>query len=193
MANNPSTESDVAKKKHFRKKNDDPLVLPKSAAGRQRMQIEKLMRNPDKPVYIPDEKKEWTPRAPAEFVRDVMGSSAGAGSGEFHVYRGYRRRENARQAYIQVKGEKDELDRTYHEKLEENQKLADKKTAKKRAKRLKQKQNLLAKKKKKEKAAEKAKRKGEGGEEGSEEESDESSSDSEKEDAQDNCFVIGGK
>lgn len=38
-----------------------------------------------------------------------------------------------------------------------------------------------------------AKRKGEGCEEGSEEESDESSSDSEKEDAQDNCFVIGGK
>ncbi|XP_041456697.1 tigger transposable element-derived protein 4-like isoform X2 [Lytechinus variegatus] len=134
MANNPPAENDLAKKKNFRKNNDDPLVLPKSAADKQRMQIEKLMRNPEKPVFIPDAKKEWTPRAPAEFVRDVMGSSAGAGSGEFHVYRGYRRRENARQAFIQNKAEKDEQDREYHKKLEENQKLANQKTAKKRAK-----------------------------------------------------------
>ena len=35
-----------------------------------------------------------------------MGSSAGAGSGEFHVYRHLRRKEYARQKFIQEKGHK---------------------------------------------------------------------------------------
>ena len=35
-----------------------------------------------------------------------MGSSAGAGSGEFHVYRHLRRKEYARQKFIQQKGQK---------------------------------------------------------------------------------------
>jgi hypothetical protein len=41
-----------------------------------------------------------------DFVRNVMGSSAGAGSGEFHVYRHLRRKEYARQKFIQERGEK---------------------------------------------------------------------------------------
>lgn len=44
--------------------------------------------------------------APPDFVRNVMGSSAGAGSGEFHVYRHLRRKEYARQKFIQEKSEK---------------------------------------------------------------------------------------
>lgn len=40
------------------------------------------------------------------FVRNVMGSSAGAGSGEFHVYRHLRRKEYARQKQIQQQGVK---------------------------------------------------------------------------------------
>lgn len=35
-----------------------------------------------------------------------MGSSAGAGSGEFHVYRHLRRKEYARQKFIQEKAHK---------------------------------------------------------------------------------------
>ena len=79
-----------------------------------------------------------------EFVRDVMGSSAGAGSGEFHVYRALRRREFSRQDFLEKRSEKDIKDDEYHEKLEENKRLAEEKTAKKRAKRerAKQKQKL---------------------------------------------------
>lgn len=50
-------------------------------------------------------KAKSTPTVP-EFVRNVMGSSAGAGSGEFHVYRHLRRKEYARQKFIQEKGHK---------------------------------------------------------------------------------------
>ena len=39
------------------------------------------------------------------FIDTFSGSSAGAGSGEFHVYRGYRRREYSRQMYIQSKAQ----------------------------------------------------------------------------------------
>jgi Protein of unknown function (DUF1168). len=55
---------------------------------------------------IPDRSKDKkSPHVP-EFVRNVMGSSAGAGSGEFHVYRHLRRKEYARQKHIQEKSEK---------------------------------------------------------------------------------------
>lgn len=49
-----------------------------------------------------------------EFVRNVMGSSAGAGSGEFHVYRHLRRKEYARQKFIQEKGRKVILIQSIH-------------------------------------------------------------------------------
>lgn len=73
------------------------------------------------------------------FVRNVMGSSAGAGSGEFHVYRHLRRKEYARQKMIQSKSHQELLDEEYQQKLEDNRKKAEEKTAKKRAKRLKKK------------------------------------------------------
>lgn len=60
----------------------------------------------DKPVVIPDPPKLKSLAAAPDFVRNVMGSSAGAGSGEFHVYRHLRRKEYARQKFIQEKSEK---------------------------------------------------------------------------------------
>lgn len=57
-------------------------------------------------MILPDPPKQKSLAAPPDFVRNVMGSSAGAGSGEFHVYRHLRRKEYARQKFIQEKSEK---------------------------------------------------------------------------------------
>lgn len=97
---------------------------------------------------IPERPKEKNSTHVPEFIRNVMGSSAGAGSGEFHVYRHLRRKEYARQKYIQMKSEKELLDEAYKKKLEENAKAAELKTAKKRAKRLKKKEKMKNRKKK---------------------------------------------
>ena len=101
--------------------------------------LEKLMDNIDKPVSIPERRDERKfPDAP-EFVRNIMGSSAGAGSGEFHVYRHLRRKEYARQRFIREQGRKEEADREFEERVEAKRKKAEERTAKKRAKRLKKK------------------------------------------------------
>uniref|UniRef100_A0A8C9YP52 PRKR interacting protein 1 n=1 Tax=Sander lucioperca TaxID=283035 RepID=A0A8C9YP52_SANLU len=78
---------------------------------------------------------------------DVMGSSAGAGSGEFHVYRHLRRREYQRQDFLDKIADKLDEDDHYLEKVEQNKKAADERTAKRRKKRekLKQKKEMAKK------------------------------------------------
>jgi len=111
----------------------------RSAADLQRIRLEKLMANPEKPAFIPPPSREKSFPAPPEFVRNVMGSSAGAGSGEFHVYRHIRRREYARQQFLDQMSEKDRLDYEYKERLEQNKRITEEKAAKKRSKRQKSK------------------------------------------------------
>nr|XP_032836950.1 PRKR-interacting protein 1 [Petromyzon marinus] len=102
------------------------------------------MKNPDKPVNIPEGPRSWAPKAPPEFVRDVMGSSAGAGSGEFHVYRHIRRREYVRQEYHERQASKTKQDEDFVKKLQHNKLKGEKQTARKTLKRWKLKQKKLA-------------------------------------------------
>lgn len=63
---------------------------------RQAQAISKLLANLDKEIRIPEGPKEKSIRPPRDVMKNVTGSSAGAGSGEFHVYKQQRRREYER-------------------------------------------------------------------------------------------------
>ncbi|XP_047145133.1 PRKR-interacting protein 1 homolog isoform X1 [Hydra vulgaris] len=162
-------------------KKTKEVVVCNTVTDIQRRKIDKLMSDPTKEPYIPEPRKEWKPREPAEFVRHVMGSSAGAGSGEFHVYRGIRRREARRNEYLDKKGLKDELDEEFKKKLIENEIKNNKTTEKKRLKRQKKKQKKIISKKLKLVSIKDDK------------EGEESSSGEENKSEDEKHFVIGGK
>lgn len=131
------------------------------------------MENPEKLVVIPERRDERKfPDAP-EFVRNIMGSSAGAGSGEFHVYRHLRRKEYARQKFIKDMARKEDADQQFRERVEAKQREAEDRTAKKRNKRLKKKM----KHKKQKTSTDNQKQDNDGEEEDSDDEDNESSSD----------------
>ncbi|KAJ9596930.1 hypothetical protein L9F63_012055 [Diploptera punctata] len=133
-------------RKENEKDDSEKPIIARTPYDLQRLKLEKLMKNPEKVAPIPERPKEKTTPHVPDFVRNVMGSSAGAGSGEFHVYRHLRRKEYARQKFIQ---EKEELqEEAYHNKIEANRLAAEERTAKKRAKRLKKKKKNQKKPKK---------------------------------------------
>lgn len=109
----------------------------------QRRRIEKLMENPEKPVSLPDTSMALDKKyQPPDFVRNVMGSSAGAGSGEFHVYRHLRRKEMTRLKEMEESAVVDELDAKFKAQLEETKRKAEERTLKKKLKRDKKKAKI---------------------------------------------------
>lgn len=112
-----------------------------TATATQANEIENLMWDPDRPVEIPPLSSETKPKlaAPPEIVANVQGSSAGAGSGEFHVYKASRRRENERLRAMDEEAKKEEDDANWQKQLEEKRRKDDEKTRKNREKRNKRK------------------------------------------------------
>ncbi|KAI7531020.1 hypothetical protein KC331_g14354 [Hortaea werneckii] len=84
--------------------------------------ISTLFAHPDRPVHIPDSSTQSShtgPAAPPEIVTNVQGSSAGAGSGEFHVYKASRRRENERLKAMDEENEREVKDREFEDRVGE--------------------------------------------------------------------------
>ncbi|KAH6910405.1 DUF1168-domain-containing protein [Coprinopsis sp. MPI-PUGE-AT-0042] len=107
---------------------------------KQRNQLSKLFKDPTKAAYIPAPPKEKTIRAPREMMKNVQGSSAGAGSGEFHVYKAARRREYERLKLLEEESLKEQETAEFERKRKEIDSQFDAKTAKNRAKRQKKKE-----------------------------------------------------
>lgn len=117
-----------------------------TAVERQRQQLARLLKDPEKPVVIPKPPKDKTLRPAREMMKNVQGSSAGAGSGEFHVYKQNRRREYERLKLMDEKSKKEAEALEFEQRRRERLEAAEAKTAKNRAKRQKKKQNRSGKK-----------------------------------------------
>lgn len=109
-----------------------------SPTSKQAAHLDALFANPNKPIQLPpssDALAKPSSLAPPEIVSNVQGSSAGAGSGEFHVYKASRRREYERLRAMDEEKEKEEQDAEFKAKQEDMRSKDDEKTARNRAKR----------------------------------------------------------
>ncbi|KAF9450432.1 DUF1168-domain-containing protein [Macrolepiota fuliginosa MF-IS2] len=111
-----------------------------TAVEKQRAQLDKLLKDPSKPAYVPPAPKDKTIRPAREMMKNVQGSSAGAGSGEFHVYKAGRRREYERLKLMDEEAQKEALTAEFDRKRKEAEKTTEAKTAKNRMKRQKKKE-----------------------------------------------------
>ncbi|KAF2718231.1 DUF1168-domain-containing protein [Polychaeton citri CBS 116435] len=105
--------------------------------SQQSAQLESLFANADREIQIPDSTsaKPKGLALPPEVVANVQGSSAGAGSGEFHVYKASRRRENERLRLMDEEVEKEKAEEDFRKKREEMKRLDEEKLSKNRARR----------------------------------------------------------
>lgn len=104
----------------------------------QATQIETLFKDPSKNVQLPgssNQRESSSLAPPPEIVANVQGSSAGAGSGEFHVYKASRRREYERLRLMQAEVDKEKVDKDWEKEREETRKKDDEKTEKNRRRR----------------------------------------------------------
>jgi hypothetical protein len=105
--------------------------------SQQSQQVEALFANPDREITLPSGPKAKTAPLPPEIVANVQGSSAGAGSGEFHVYKASRRREYERLRLMDEEVEREEKQRAWLAKQEELKTRDEEKLSRNQAKRAK--------------------------------------------------------
>jgi len=103
----------------------------------QASQVDALFAKPDREIAIPNGilTKKSNLCAPPEIVANVQGSSAGAGSGEFHVYKASRRREYERIKVMDEEVAREKADDEFEKKREEMKKKDEEKTGKNRKRR----------------------------------------------------------
>lgn len=113
-----------------------------SPASAQASQLEALFARPDQEIRVPPSGPQDPARRlplPPEIVTNVQGSSAGAGSGEFHVYKAARRREYERLRIMDEEVRRETEAREFAEKKSEAERRDDEKTRRNREKREKMK------------------------------------------------------
>lgn len=109
-----------------------------SPASAQASQLEALFARPDQEIRVPPSGPQDPARRlplPPEIVTNVQGSSAGAGSGEFHVYKAARRREYERLRIMDEEVRRETEAREFAEKKSEAERRDDEKTRRNREKR----------------------------------------------------------
>jgi len=109
-----------------------------SPTSQQSAQLANLFKNPERTI-ITSKSKDRKLAPPPEIVANVQGSSAGAGSGEFHVYKASRRREYERLKMMDEEVRKETEREEFETKAEELRRKDEERTAKNRAKRNKKK------------------------------------------------------
>ncbi|KAJ2741458.1 hypothetical protein GGI20_005181 [Coemansia sp. BCRC 34301] len=115
------------------------------ALAKQRAHIEHLMKNISKPIELPQaSSKQPQLKPPPEIVLNVRGSSAGAGSSDFHTYRELRRKEHLRIKLMEAEAARDAIGEEFDRERESLKRRDEEKTARNRAKR--QKRNRSSKK-----------------------------------------------
>jgi Protein of unknown function (DUF1168) len=109
-----------------------------SPASAQRYELEQLLAKPDQEIIIPGV-GDAPQLLPPDILLNIQGSSAGAGSGEFHVYKASRKREFERIAKMEEEVHREESEQEFmRERAAKERRQADK-TAKNRKRRDKKK------------------------------------------------------
>ncbi|KAL2375361.1 hypothetical protein RJ035_000697 [Blastomyces gilchristii] len=129
------TSQDLRSKRPLKRRALTPV-------SEQATQIQSLFKDPSKDIHIPAPSKPRTSASlapPPEIVANVQGSSAGAGSGEFHVYKASRRREYERLKLMEHELKMEQADEMFERRMEEARRKDEERTEKNRRKREKKK------------------------------------------------------
>ncbi|KAK7921055.1 hypothetical protein PG985_009077 [Apiospora marii] len=102
--------------------------------------LDALFARPDQEIRLPSDRSSRNGLAPPpEIVTNVQGSSAGAGSGEFHVYKASRRREYERLRLMDEEVRLEKATEEFEKNREELERRDEEKTRRNREKREKMK------------------------------------------------------